>query len=34
MSEYHDYNEMYLTMVRETETAIQRLLKVQQKCEE
>jgi hypothetical protein len=27
MSEYHDYNEMYLTMVRETETAIQRLLK-------
>ena len=34
MSEYHDCNEMYLTMVRETETASQRLLKVQQKCEE
>lgn len=34
MSEYHDYKEMYLTMVRETEKAIQILIKAQQKCEE
>ena len=34
MSEYHDYKEMYLTMVRETERAINILITAQQKCEE
>lgn len=34
MSEYCDYKEMYLTMVRETERAIQILIASQQKCEE
>lgn len=34
MSEYHDYKEMYLTMVRETEKAINILIQAQQKCEE
>ena len=34
MSEYHDYKEMYLTMVRETEKAIGILIEAQRKCEE
>lgn len=34
MSEYCDYKEMYLTIVRETERAIQILIAAQQKCEE
>lgn len=34
MSEYRDYKEMYLTMVRETEKAIDILIAAQQKCEE
>ena len=34
MSEYHDYKEMYLTMAREAEKAIQILIEAQQTCEE
>lgn len=34
MSGYHDYKEMYLTMARETEKAINILIEAQQKCEE
>lgn len=34
MSEYHDYKERYLTMVREVERGINILIKAQRKCEE
>ena len=34
MSEYHDYKEMYLTMVRAAEKAINILAEAQQKGEE
>lgn len=34
MSEYHDYKEMYLTMVRAAEKAIDILVEAQQKSEE
>lgn len=34
MSEHHDYKEMYLTMVRETEKAIRLLVEAQRKCEQ
>lgn len=34
MSEYHDYKEMYLTMVRAAEKAINILVEAQQKSEE
>lgn len=34
MSEYHDYKEMYLTMARAAEKAINILVEAQQKSEE
>ena len=34
MSEYHDYKEMYLTMVRAAEDAINILIEAQRKCEQ
>ena len=34
MSEYPDYKEMYLTMVRASEEAIRRLVEAQRRCEE
>lgn len=34
MSEYHNYKELYLTIVRESEKAINILIAAQQKCEE